>query len=330
MGSLNFFTKFIIMAKSKRLVELIMSVNSKKKFTVQELADEFGVSYRTILRDLGELEELGIPLYSEVGVGGGYRILNDRLLPPISFTESEAISLFFIAESIKYYNSLPFKNDSSSALKKFYHYLPNEVKNTIDEIGKRLTFWVPTVSLSDEFLKSVLDSAIKQEVIKISYDSENEVSEREIQPIGLYTARGIWYCPSFCFKSNCFRLFRVDRIKSFSNENIKSSKVNLDNFTISDWFKENDPDIGNNKDIEITVKLTRKGVKKLESDMFFSNNIILNKDSSGTLICKIHQTHISWAVNYFIGFGKDAILEKPEFMRKQIKDSIKELMKYYS
>jgi predicted DNA-binding transcriptional regulator YafY len=318
------------MTKSKRLVELIMSVNSKRKFTVQELADEFGVSYRTILRDLGELEELGIPLYSEVGVGGGYRVLNERLLPPISFTESEAVSMFFIAESIKYYNSLPFKNESSSALKKFYHYLPSEVKKTIDEIAKRLTFWSPTVSLSDEFLKDALNASIKQEVVKISYDSENEASEREVQFIGVYTSRGIWYSPAYCFKSKAFRLFRVDRIKSFSTENIKENKIDLDKFTILDWFKENEPDINRtNKEIEITVKLTRKGVKRLESDSLFSNNIILNEDSSGTLICKIPECYISWFINYFIGLGKDAIVEKPEFMRLQIKESIKELMNFY-
>ncbi|MFN8575856.1 MAG: YafY family protein [Candidatus Sericytochromatia bacterium] len=317
------------MSKSKRLVELIMSVNSKKRFTVQELADEFDVSYRTILRDLGELEEIGIPLYSEVGVGGGYRVLNDRILPPISFTESEAISLFFIAESIKYYNSLPFKNDSSSALKKFYHYLPNEVKETIDHISKRLTFWTPTITLSDTYLKDLLDSSIKQEVVKISYDSENEESEREIQSIGLYTARGIWYCPSYCFKSKCFRLFRVDRVKSFSRENIISEKIDLDNFNISDWFKEYEPE-NSIDDVEITVKLTRKGVKRLESDMFFSNNIILNDDSSGTLVCSISQSHISWVINYFTGFGLDGIVEKPEFMREEIKNNINNLLKVYS
>lgn len=318
------------MAKSKRLVELIMSVNSKKKFTVQELADEFDVSYRTILRDLGELEEIGIPLYSEVGIGGGYRILNDRILPPISFTESEAVSLFFIAESIKYYNSLPFKDDSSSALKKFYHYLPKEVKETIDHISKRLTFWSPKISLSDTYLKDLLDFAIKQEVVKIQYDSENEISEREIQIIGLYTARGIWYCPSFCFKSNCYRLFRVDRVKSFSKKNIISKKINLDNFVIADWFKKYEDHSNSDENIEVTVKLTRKGVKRLETDVFFYNNIILNEDYSGTLICNINQNHISWLISYFIGFGKEAILEKPEFVKIKMKETIEELLKQYS
>lgn len=70
------------MSKAKRLNEMIMMVNRKKRFTVGELAQEFGVSKRTVLRDLQELSELGVPLYSETGPHGGYQVLNERILPP--------------------------------------------------------------------------------------------------------------------------------------------------------------------------------------------------------------------------------------------------------
>lgn len=49
------------MSKAKRLNEMIMMVNRKKRFTVGELAREFGVSKRTVLRDLQELSEMGCP-----------------------------------------------------------------------------------------------------------------------------------------------------------------------------------------------------------------------------------------------------------------------------
>ncbi len=63
------------MGKAKRLLELIEKMKTGHKFTVGQLADEFGVSYRTMLRDLQEIGEIGIPLYSENGVHGGYRVL---------------------------------------------------------------------------------------------------------------------------------------------------------------------------------------------------------------------------------------------------------------
>lgn len=92
------------MHKAQRLVQLIMLVNERRTFTVQELADECGVSRRTMIRDLAELSELGIPLYSEVGPHGGYRVLREKVLPPISFSEHEAMALFFAAHRYRTIN----------------------------------------------------------------------------------------------------------------------------------------------------------------------------------------------------------------------------------
>ncbi|UFJ40315.1 GyrI-like domain-containing protein [Brevibacillus humidisoli] len=64
------------MTKTERLLELMMVVYERKRFTVDELAAEFGVSYRTMLRYLQELSGMGVPLYSEPGRHGGYSITN--------------------------------------------------------------------------------------------------------------------------------------------------------------------------------------------------------------------------------------------------------------
>ncbi|MNH47361.1 HTH domain protein [compost metagenome] len=68
------------MAKSKRLIEMMMSINKKKSFSAKELASEFGVSTRTIIRDMQELSALGVPFYSEVGLHGGYKMINERMI----------------------------------------------------------------------------------------------------------------------------------------------------------------------------------------------------------------------------------------------------------
>lgn len=99
------------MSKSKRLLDLMMTVNRKRKFTVRELADEFNVSSRTILRDLQELGELGVPLYSEVGPHGGYQVLSERILPPIAFTEEEAVAIFLPAMRCAIINIFPSRKN---------------------------------------------------------------------------------------------------------------------------------------------------------------------------------------------------------------------------
>lgn len=66
------------MTKTRRLMELTAVVYERGRFTADELAAEFGVSYRTMLRYLQELSGLGVPLYSEAGRSGGYGVLGRR------------------------------------------------------------------------------------------------------------------------------------------------------------------------------------------------------------------------------------------------------------
>ncbi|MDF2653332.1 MAG: hypothetical protein K0Q73_9137 [Paenibacillus sp.] len=79
------------MNKATRLIKLIDKLNTGQKYTVSHLAQEFGVSYRTMLRDLQEVEEMGVPLYSENGAHGGYRVL--KKTHEVSQKESSVCSI---------------------------------------------------------------------------------------------------------------------------------------------------------------------------------------------------------------------------------------------
>lgn len=76
------------MSKTRKMLELIQVIQMKQQFSVQELADEFEVSYRTMLRYLHELSGMGIPLYAETGKHGGYRLLKN----PTSATSATSAS----------------------------------------------------------------------------------------------------------------------------------------------------------------------------------------------------------------------------------------------
>ncbi|MGN7415666.1 helix-turn-helix transcriptional regulator [Paenibacillus sp. SAF-068] len=170
------------MNKAQRLIHLIMLVNERKTFTVQELAEECRVSRRTMIRDLMELSELGVPLYSQPGPGGGYRVLRDKLLPPIQFTEHEATALFLAGQSLKNYSHLPFDNEVNSALHKFYHYLPNELKRKIDHMQQKLVFWIPPHQLELPHLKELLEAALDPHPVRITYEAAQR-KERTFIPL---------------------------------------------------------------------------------------------------------------------------------------------------
>lgn len=121
-------------SRTARLLELLVRVQTKPRFTAQELADEFGVSRRTMLRDLHDLSGMGVPLRSTPGPGGGYSLpRGGRRLSP-SLTVDEAIALIVFYEGFLRYPDCPFSAQSLSAVTKLRAALPSEVVAELDRL----------------------------------------------------------------------------------------------------------------------------------------------------------------------------------------------------
>ncbi|MDP5275738.1 helix-turn-helix transcriptional regulator [Chengkuizengella axinellae] len=315
------------MNKSKRLVELIMYINDKRQFTAKQLADEFNVSLRTIQRDLLDLQELGVPLYSEVGAAGGYTILKERMLPPITFTEKEAIAMFFAYQSLQFYKDIPFEADSVSALNKFYHHLAKDIKNRIDGMKDKIVFWTPTRQQSSPYLQALLEAAIQQKVIEIKYDSLKETSCRKIQPIGVYSQNGFWYCPAYCFKRLDIRLFRADRIMHLK-ESEEQNTVDLSRYNVINWY-DYDQNDESNPLIQIKVRFTKEGFRRCQMDPYLDSHLNEGEDGGGELNMKLRKNDIEYFADFFFNMGKHARVIEPPEMVGYIKEKLEDLRGVY-
>lgn len=313
------------MSKSKRLMELMMTVNRKRKFTVGELAREFGVSRRTILRDLQELGELGVPLYSEVGPHGGYQVLRERLLPPIAFTEEEAVSIFFAVHALRHYSSLPFETESSAALKKFYAFMPEDVRERIDQMKNRVDFITPMRSAPAPFLSVLLNAAVRQQVLHIRYESREKSSDRDIQPIGIFTRNGLWYCTAYCRLSEGMRVFRCDRIQSASPseaEPLDLRHIHLENKVPAEHKKLDE--------VPVFAELTREGVEACEAEPWPEPRLTIREDGSGRLHGTISKEDVPYFAKFFIGLGDEAAVERSPELLAEMKAQLSRLLGKYS
>jgi len=269
---------------------------------------------------------MGVPLYSEVGPHGGYQVLNERVLPPIAFSEEEAIAIFFMIHALRHYTSLPFNVEYESIKKKFYLNLSGDTRDMIDSIEHRVDFISVYQEEQIPFLRQLLDAAIQQVVIVISYEANGKTSIRSIQPIGIYVNEGKWYCPSYCFLSKDYRVFRCDRIKSVvideHTKPVDLSSINLKNRYLV---------LASNKyNIELEVELTSKGVERFQSVAW--PNIKLNKQKEGTgvLIGNIAKHDIDFFSNYFITYGKDVFIKKPPELIDSIKGKLNVILQMYN
>jgi predicted DNA-binding transcriptional regulator YafY len=322
--------KELDMSKSKRLMELMLVVHRKRSFTVKELAQEFGVSSRTMLRDLQELGELGVPLYSEVGPHGGYRLLNERMLPPIAFSEEEAVAVFFASHALRHYRDLPFETETSSALQKFYLHMPQDVRSRIDEMRDRVDFQVPYRSQASPFLNVLLQAAVQRQTVRIGYDGKAGVEERDILPVGIYASNGLWYCPAYCLTRRDYRLFRCDRIKTAELLEPKAGQPEMDGLPeaeqvhLGNWDKMHDKDT---ELVRIHVELTREGCRRFETEMWPQPQIHKREDGTGWIESRIPKSDIGYNAHYYIGLGMEArVLQPPELVEaiRQMLDTLQD------
>ncbi|XEC96358.1 helix-turn-helix transcriptional regulator [Paenibacillus tarimensis] len=316
------------MSKSKRLLELMMTVNRKRKFTVKELALEFGVSTRTMLRDLQELSELGVPLYSEVGPHGGYQVLKERILPPIAFSEEEAVAMFFAVYALRHYSSLPFEAESASALDKFYLHMSGDVRDRIDQMKNRVDFVTPTRQRESPYLSILLEAAVHQKVLLVGYESQQGKADRKIQPVGIYANNGLWFCPAYCFHRQDFRIFRCDRIHSAAydadgTEPMELRHVHLGNKE-SFFHTEKEP-----AGAGLYAELTPKGVQMCEAVLWLGSYLKIREDGSGRLEGPLPPSDLAFYARFFIGLANEATVKHPRELVAEMKRLYAEIMFKY-
>lgn len=314
------------MLKSQRLIELMMTVNRRRRFKVQELADEFGVSKRTILRDLQELSELGVPLYSEVGPHGGYQVLRERVLPPIAFTEEEAVAMFFAVHALRHYASLPFSAESASALHKFYLHMPGDIRDRIDSMKNRVDFIAPTRGGEAPFLSFLLDAAVHQQVVTIAYETKQEGrSRRAIQPVCIYASNGLWYCSAYCFMRQQFRVFRCDRIYEAALDSGGRKPLEL-----RDIQAAREAAAKPGERVRLRAELSRAGVQRCEAELWLAPLLRVREDGTGHLEGEIPRDELPFYALFFIGLGDGATLREPETLKEAIRERLTELLSRYS
>lgn len=303
-----------------------MMVNRKRKFTVGELAQAFGVSKRTILRDLQELSEIGVPLYSEVGPHGGYQVLKERILPPIAFSEDETISIFFAIHALRHYISLPFDAEFESIKKKFYLNLSGDTRDIIDQIQDRVDFVSNHQQEKTPFLRDLLDASVQQKVLIINYETNGLTSIRSIQPIGIYAKEGKWYCPSYCFLKKDYRVFRCDRIRSLKLDE-KTNPIDLSNIHLQNRFS-----IFNkrNETLELYVELTKKGIEKYQTMKWPNTFLRKREDGSGFIEGIISKHDLDFFTNQFITMGENAMIKKPSALIEYTKEKLNKILNQYN
>ncbi|WP_339325196.1 WYL domain-containing protein [Paenibacillus sp. FSL W8-0194] len=253
-------------------------------------------------------------------------MLNERTLPPVAFTEDEALAVFFASHALRHFADLPFEAETDSVLRKFYSYMSDDIRDRIDRMRKRFDLVTPMRQASTPYLSVLLDAAIDQKVVRMEYESKQHKRSRDVQPIGIYASNGFWYCPAYCFHRRAIRLFRCDRVRSVELSDIESGR-----FDACAYRKLGVLHGTGSPDLELYVELTATGVQRYESEMWppHKMQIHVREDGTGWLGNPVPAGSLPFFGHFFIGLGTDAKVKAPEELIHIMREMLDKLMAQY-
>jgi len=314
-------------SRTARLLELLVRVQTKPRFTAAELAEEFGVSRRTMLRDLGALSEMGVPLRSTPGPGGGYSLpRGGRRLSP-SLTVDEALALIVSYEALMRYPVSPFSSQGLSAVTKLRTALPPDVVGELDRLRRHVAVVEPVREYEAPLLGELLKAALDGAHLKIVYDSvRSGVSERVVYPFGLYASQGFWYCACFDHKRSANVSLRADRFLSAERAKgfERPSHVPLDNWTRM-------VRTGGER-LCLRVRVSERGTKSFELVSLFGRieaNGQTNWHRGGIVEAHIPRSEVGFYASRLLSVGTEVRVESPPELVEALRNKALEVMRLY-
>jgi len=202
------------MNRIDRLFGILTMLQSKKYVPAELLAERFGISIRTVYRDIKALCEQGIPVSFEQQ--RGYFIVPGYFLPPVAFTSEEAHALLLMETMISGFADGSIRRHYASAMNKIKSVLRGPQKESVELLTQNMHFQFPERLKSDTEYLSLIQTAISaRTILEMEYlNAGSTPSRREVEPIGLIFYAFSWHLIAWCHLRGEYRDFKVARVKS--------------------------------------------------------------------------------------------------------------------
>lgn len=211
------------MTRAMRLMDLADRLRGEAGVSVGHLADELGVSERTVMRDLAALRERGLPISGQAGPGGGVRLEGERGLTAVHLSLSEVMALWMAARLAREASVLPWSDAATTALHKLLASLPNARAAPLRALLRRVFVGKPasatlaqSAGATPPELLTLFEAAFTGgNGLGFRYtDAQRRCTDREIEPHGLLVEPPVWYILARDVQKDALRTFRMDRISS--------------------------------------------------------------------------------------------------------------------
>ncbi len=314
-----------------RLLKLILLLQTGRSYLADDLAKEIRVSRRTLFRDLDMLKLAGIPLlYSKKQ--HSYGLEKNFFLPPINFTFSEVLSLMLIVQKYASRTALPNLELAATAMAKIESTLPREIRDYCGHALDAVAFRPPPLSDAGgvaETFNLLWRATLKKLAVDLTYDSYYERAEiqTELRPYHLtFMARG-WYVIGYSSLHGEVRTFKLERVVRavLTGASFEPDPA----FNPADYFGNAWQMIRGNKRYHVAIRFSPKVAGNVEEVLWHPTQQCTPLDDGGLRFdAEVDGVdEIAWWV---LGYGKEAVVEKPAVLRKILADHARAMSEQYA
>lgn len=295
--------------QTKRLFEILYILLDKKNIPAGELAAHFGVSTRTIYRDIDTLSLAGIPVYTEKGRGGGIRLLPDFVLNKSILSAEEQNEILLALHSLSNIRT----PDTGQILQKL---------STV--FNKSATNWLE-VDFADwshehDFFNDFKTAILERRTVQFDYyNSYGEKRRRRVEPIQLWFKSKAWYLKGFCLAKQDVRLYKLSRIKQLV--------VTNETFEPKEFPEPEDPPAGEGeREVTLRLRIAPEMAYRV-FDNFYEDMVARQPD--GSFLATVTWPEGEWVYGFLLSFGEYIEILEPAHIQDIVKEKAKKIVEKY-
>lgn len=310
------------MNRIDRISAILIHLQSRKVVKAGDIADRFNISLRTVYRDIKTLEEAGIPLMGEAGVG--YSIVDGYRLPPVMFTREEATAFLTAEKFVEKLTDASIIASHNSAMYKIKAILRTAEKDLLEDIDHNIqvvTHQHQPKQIDHGYTQIILDSIARRNVLYIEYFAHHnqQNTKREIEPVGIFCMDGYWHLIAFCLLRNDYRDFRIDRIKSLY---AIGKKFNKKHPTLKAYIAQT----AKEKQLEtIVIKVEKEIHPKLAYQKYW-NGFVSEKQTGNMIEMTFLTSSSEGFARWYMMFADNAEILQPDSLKERIKTITQSIM----
>jgi len=307
------------MNRLDRLSAILIQLQSRKIVRAQDIADRYQISLRTVYRDVRSLEEAGVPVIGESGVG--YSLVEGYRLPPVMFTREEATAFITAEKLVATLTDAASGISYSQALDKVRAVLKTADKDYLEHLDSRIavvrTSRPPQLGSQHNPLQIILQAIAGKKLLQLDYFAyyRQEHTKRLVEPMGVFYIENYWHLIAWCRERKAYRDFRFDRILevSITDKVFLDEHPNLSTY-LADQYKDRHME-------EVTLLLEEDANLHLGEQKYYMGYVSEFVTPAGVEM-KFLTTSIEGFARWFMSFADYATVLKPTALQHRVESLI--------